>query len=1838
MKLNKTKNNLLSKYCKKIIVIVFRYAGKFSTFLRIKKLKKLLTWEFYENQVIAVLKFLIKRNPISPFYAFWKTLFVAKEWKSFKSYFKKFNKKFWTCHPFVSAFGSFVFLLIIVGGTFLFVFNRGAQEAKATWWSDEWDYRKVLEIDHTKVTGDLTDFPVLVSFIDSDLIAKTQEDGDDIAFVLTNKKLFHEIESYDSATGTLIAWVKIPILSSSIDTKIEMYYGNFTASSQQDAENVWDDDFVMVQHMNEDPSGTAPQILDSTINNNDGTSAGTMILANLVNSKIAEGLDFDGNDDNVGFGDKDSLDIGVGNFTASAWIRRDETNLWNVIYAKRSTSITSLMSFRITNNNVIGLYSRDSDSNDLSVLGGSTLGSGEWFFVTGTREGGTLKVYLNGVLDGSINGQLSDIDTSGANAFLSLKGQGYDIDEHNGILDEVKISTSVRSADWIETEYNNQDDPSTFFAISTQQESPGNPIGYWSFDEGYGTTAHDEGFGGNDGTISGATWKDKSGCVSGKCLEFDGVDDYIDIGDINLTQDKITVAAWVRFDKVPVNGESSETRKGIVSKYDAANNKREFFLGLGNANNGLIDDGSALVWNVQENNSSFDLNNKMLSVTNFSANTWYYVVATFLSGNKMEIWVNGKLDSSKVINVATDFTNTDTPFLIGDGADNMKLDGSIDEVKIYNYVRSEDQIKQDYNAGLAGASTKKGTNVSFGGESDKWMSDGLVGHWRMDEANWNGTNGEVIDISGNGNHGTSAGDAMIQGGKYGGGGMFDGVGDYVDLGASTILNNVSAASSSFWVKVNSENTNAGILGLGSDLHRKHWCYSSSTDSQITCQFEDNNGNKTTIIAEEVMEAGSGWRHISNTYDGEIHKLYVDGVLSGSDSSISSILDTSGTNYIGKIDQFNNFNGQIDEVRVYNRALSPNEVKKLYEYAPGPVLDLKLDEKEGTVAYDKSGYENNATFHNSPTWTRGKYGNGLHFQDNTIDYIETPKDSSLNFSKAAGITLESWIYLETASDEHSIMSGWDGDVNMTDSSYWKVDNQNSQNYKIRNMIPGGVERSVSTTWDMNKWYFLSYTYDGETEMLYRDGVSVGSWAQTGNIEYEDEVGIMIGTAVQRTEDFDGKLDDVKIYNYARTQKQILEDMSTGNPAGKSPILHLSFDEGQGGVAYDESTHGNDGVLTPSTGGTNTTVASMWKKGGKIGGMIELDGTDDKIITPNSAALENLDAFSLSFWANLAGNYYSTAFFAKGVFYSGGHGWQLITDGSSNSGVLMFIRHYDTSNLSIVTEGGFLERDTWNYYTLTTDGTGSADGVHIYKNGIETSYGTKSDAAGTRDSDVAYDFVIGDTSSGGLWNYNGLMDEIKIWNYVISEDKIKYEYNGGKAMSLGGENTTANNNGTTVTGALTKYCVPGDTDTCDAPVLELDFDEKSGTTAYDKSGNGNDGTLTRMDSNTDWVRGKYGSALEFDGTDDYINIGNDSSLDITGNNITLEAWIKPIVSGMNRGWIIWKTSGWWDNQGYGMRINTNDRVEFYTRIKNNFVTSSVLQDNEWYHIVGIYDGINANLYINGILNATNTYTVPIVSNNSNALIGSNGGEFFDGKIDNVLIYNYTRTPSQIAWDYNKGKPFAHWKMDEGNGIVVHDESGNGNDGTMMNMDEDVDWTNGKFGKALDFDFVNDYVKIPDTTNSVFDIDSNISISVWVKPATVSGFDAYLRTVLTKGQYDSQAYGFYWDSGDGQLEFVLNNGIERLTVDYDYADRVGQWVHLIATYDSSFIKIYADGKLLGTKAYSATLPIDNDPICLGWDEDSTKDRYFKGVIDDVQIFNYALNKEQVKNVYNGGVIRFE
>lgn len=380
-------------------------------------------------------------------------------------------------------------------------------------------YHKNITIDNGYVTGDLTDFPVLIDIIDSDLDTKAQADGDDIVFYSNGVILAHEIELFDpNYSGTeahLVAWVKAN-LTNFVDTIITMYYGNPEVGPQSRPEDVWTSNYAAVWHLNEDATdeGTSTDHLDSTGNGYYGDQSGN----NDITGIYGVGQNFDGTDDTINVASARGLEPS-GDVTLSGWFKLDSN-------INQNSGVTQvLLTKAIDGDTDMHVLIAGTDYDRADIQQGSLvfkmenggLGqmyvwslrhswtAGNWYYFTCTMTASTPS--LNKVY---VNGQDNTNTTSGSLATASLAftddwviGGGF-VDQmtptegwFDGVIDEVRVSTGIRPTAWIQTEWLMYQSSSSFRVLDTEsvQTSPdmyaeqtlaaSDPAGLWTVSAHY---------------------------------------------------------------------------------------------------------------------------------------------------------------------------------------------------------------------------------------------------------------------------------------------------------------------------------------------------------------------------------------------------------------------------------------------------------------------------------------------------------------------------------------------------------------------------------------------------------------------------------------------------------------------------------------------------------------------------------------------------------------------------------------------------------------------------------------------------------------------------------------------------------------------------------------------------------------------------------------------------------------------------------------------------------------------------------------------------------------------------------------------------------------------------------------------------------------------------------------------------------------------------------------------------------------------------------------------------------------------------------------------------------
>lgn len=375
-------------------------------------------------------------------------------------------------------FGAVIFLAFLFAVQY-FLFSPS--EVSAAWYATGglWTGRKTIDINHMKVssTTGITNFPMVFSVTDLDLRSTGngggvgQTDGGDILFTASDgsTKLSHEIEKYTPATGELVAWVKIPFLSSTSTTRIYIYYGDDDVANQFDTTNVWDTNFKAVWHMEDDPSvacSGVSELCDSTSNARNADSNGAMTSGDLVSGKIGNSIDFDGSNDYFDTSTALSNFITNTNATMEAWAYPTEVGPTITSSYDGNTIVGDAGGFmgihQGTISSVNNLWSQNYDGTDDRV--GSPYTGSVWTQIVLVHTGGTLFAYKNGVL-------VSSTASGNTNSLASniRIGRAFSSNYFGGLIDEVRVSNTARTSDWILTQYNNQNDPSSFYSYGGEE-------------------------------------------------------------------------------------------------------------------------------------------------------------------------------------------------------------------------------------------------------------------------------------------------------------------------------------------------------------------------------------------------------------------------------------------------------------------------------------------------------------------------------------------------------------------------------------------------------------------------------------------------------------------------------------------------------------------------------------------------------------------------------------------------------------------------------------------------------------------------------------------------------------------------------------------------------------------------------------------------------------------------------------------------------------------------------------------------------------------------------------------------------------------------------------------------------------------------------------------------------------------------------------------------------------------------------------------------------------------------------------------------------------------------
>jgi hypothetical protein len=1348
------------------------------------------------------------------------------------------------------------------------------------------------------------------------------------------------------------------------------------------------------------------------------------------------------------------------------------------------------------------------------------------------------------------------------------------------------------------------------------------PVAIWKFDESSGTTAHDASPFGNHLTVSGTTWNTQSVGANNqrvRNLSFNGVDSFASrtantSSQLNFGTNAFSLSGFIR-----APSKTIASNQFILAKHQEAG-YGVYLNTSGQLCFGIDDDAT---WNPDDSACTTDPIND---------SSWHHFTAVKTT-SAIHLYLNGTKVAEDTTLSATATLNNSSPFYLGAFSSTSGFfEGWLDDIVIYNYARSEDEIKTD----LAGNRSA----AVLGTQTNDPLTQGLVGYWKMDEALWNGTAGEVIDSSGNGNNGTGNGGVTTGAGKFGKGGDFDGSDDYVEIADSAELRpGDNSWTVAVWAKPENASQNRPIVAKRQnagtfDQFNLIVCGNlqcGSSGRRLSVLYRGDNNYRYSL--SDIDVADGNWHHFVMVADksADIVRLYMDGVelsITTSSSGPWPVLNNTDPLQIGGENGSKFFNGQIDETRIYNRALTPAEVQSLYKWAPGPVAHWKFDEGTGTTARDSSGNENHGTIVNSG-WGQGRYGSGLTTKIDDVQDVVTithPSSGILDFEATQDFTISIWVKTTLVESGAFIFRkghtgapttpGYAIGVNHaggagTSDCHYTGDNQQFDWFSGPSVYDG-------------KWHHIACVMDRNGTAtgipgyhLFFDGVLRASKTNLVAGSSVSSSDITIGERTTSTE-LNAALNDARIYNYARTPEQIIQDMNAGHPAPGSPVgsasVHYKFDEGYGTTANNSGSGGS---------GLNGTIANgTWTNEGKFGRALTFASNTSVSRTITDPG----NTHTLSVWV-----YPTTSAASKTLVTAS----RLTTDSSSRP-------------VFGGCTGTALPLDTWTHIVAVSDGASSCT---IYQNGTQTSTGTTGVTFGT-------------SLNLGASSFTGRMDEFKLYYLAMSENQVATEYNQGQSTILGSVSTDSTNHPSH--SATAAYCPPGQSTPCVGPVGHWKFDEKFGTSAYDTTGNSNNLTISSLLRHS-WSTGKSGGALHFNdvnSTNTHVSATSNSYLNVDENeNFTIQGWIKTDNhrSGEIIRWVIMKKQSIEvQYPGYVLYMHNSGtfRVRVADGTNHHLLTSPEIDDNRWHHFAYVFNRSNPSLlYIDGKVADSNSSTPTDSLFNAYDFYlggyGTGGGNPYIGSLDEIVMYKYVRSPAQIAWDFNRGAPAGYWKFDECTGTTVNDWApgaernsylGNnatitiGSGGTQTSAGNctttGTAWGNGssgKFNASLNLDGTDD--RAVTGTFSPFAsagrTTTNLSWGGWFNPAEFVS----TRTLLEK----TNEVRLNLNTSGKPVCDIYTGGTFTSNSAAASAPALTQntWSHIMCVYDGSNIRLFVDGKLADSWSQTGTITAATSALHMG--QNSSSAQRYQGKIDDVQIYNYALTPHQIGVAANHGAVRF-
>jgi hypothetical protein len=510
------------------------------------------------------------------------------------------------------------------------------------------------------------------------------------------------------------------------------------------------------------------------------------------------------------------------------------------------------------------------------------------------------------------------------------------------------------------------------------------------------------------------------------------------------------------------------------------------------------------------------------------------------------------------------------------------------------------------------------------------------------------------------------------------------------------------------------------------------------------------GQGTSTYTEAVGEDPPSpllWSHLALTSDGEDLRLYLDGELLDTTTALTP-QNSNKPLRLGCSETWGHFEGVIDEVRIYDRALNVEELtadrKTAIATPPSedPIAAYSFDEGEGEVAHDAFGDHDGAV--EGAEWVGGRYGGALRFNNENEEKVRIPGTDDLRLS--GEFTLEAWVRPQFAMNWLPVITKEAG-TQFGYQLYAGGEEAGAAEGYVAKRDWEYIGAAAPEAMPPRLWTHLALTCDGDHLRLYEDGVLVDSddpcSAQAG------EGDLLIGGNDVFGERFEGTIDEVRVYNRALGAEEITADRETAieTPPSENPIAAYSFDEGEGGSVQD-SAGDHDG----------TVDGAQWVKSGEFGGALRFDGEDDLVEVADATDLQLSGDFTLEAWVKPRESHYWGPILNKET--EGFVSYQLYAGGEIPGVAEGYVAQRDWE-FATATAPAVMPAKAWTHLALICDG----EHLRLYENGELADTGG---ACSAQQSDGP--LTIGGNEAFGE-HFEGVIDEVRIYGRALDVGRIE-----------------------------------------------------------------------------------------------------------------------------------------------------------------------------------------------------------------------------------------------------------------------------------------------------------------------------------------------------------------------------------------------------------------------------------------------------------------------------------